>query len=44
MEEKVIEETVVEEKPDIKIYAVKTIIGRENVVLEAMAEKSRQEV
>jgi transcriptional antiterminator NusG len=27
--------------PDIKIYAVKTIIGRENVVLEAMAGKAK---
>jgi transcriptional antiterminator NusG len=27
--------------PDIKIYAVKTIIGRENVVLEAMSGKAK---
>jgi transcriptional antiterminator NusG len=33
------EETVEQEKPDIKIYAVKTIIGRENVVLESMTGK-----
>ena len=27
--------------PDIKIYAIKTIIGRENVVLEAMSGKAK---
>lgn len=27
--------------PDIKIYAVKTIIGRENVVIEAMSGKAK---
>ncbi len=33
------EEEVEQVKPDIKIYAVKTIIGRENVVIESMAGK-----
>ncbi len=33
------DEAVVAEQHDIKTYAVKTIIGRENVVIEAMAGK-----
>ena len=33
------DETPEKEQHDIKIYAVKTIIGRENVVLEAMSGK-----
>lgn len=33
------DEVVETEQHDIRIYAVKTIIGRENVVLEAMAGK-----
>ena len=32
-------EEIEEAKPDIKRYAVKTIIGKENVVLEAMSGK-----
>jgi len=39
VELKMNEETAEQPKPDIKIYAVKTIIGRENVVVEAMAGK-----
>lgn len=35
------DEVVERLEPDIKIYAVKTIIGRENVVLEAIAGKAR---
>jgi len=38
MDEEEIEEPIVH---DIKIYAIKTIIGRENVVLEAMAGKAK---
>jgi len=37
MDEEVIEPV----EHDIKIYAIKTIIGRENVVLEAMAGRAR---
>ena len=37
MEEEVIEPI----EHDVKIYAVKTIIGRENVVLESMFGKAR---
>ena len=38
MDEEEIEEPIVH---DVKIYAIKTIIGRENVVLESMAGKAK---